>query len=446
MIKRFSPGRLTATALACLPPPHAYQARRALMPTPLPLLTDAPDWRECPHCGQLSHVGPRRAGMVAECPRCGEVLWHMRQAGANFTLACALAALVFYLFALTAPFLEINAYGRFALARLDTGPEQLLAQGWGLVAAAVFTVTLLGPAAKLAILLVTLGGQSWLPPRALKTLFRWYKPVSPWAMIDVYLLGFLVAYTRLTGMAEVHLDTALYALIGYMLAMAAADGSLDIEALWRKLDERSKKLPHPVESERIGCDACGLINHAAEDEPCHRCHTPLRRRKENSISRAWALVAAAAFLYIPANIYPVMVVTSLAKTNGYTIMHGIVELARAGLWPLAGLVFFASIAIPLTKLLVMAYMLTMTQLGRTEHLLGRTRAYRLVDFIGRWSMIDVFMVSILVALVRFGQFANIQADVGAVCFAGVVVLTMFAVTAFDPRLMWDVLEPADEQA
>jgi paraquat-inducible protein A len=367
----------------------------------------------------------------------------MRQVGPSFPLACALAALVFYLFALTAPFLEIEAYGRFALARLDTGPEQLLAQGWGLVAAAVFTVTLLGPAAKLAILLVTLGGQGWLPPRVLKTLLRWYKPVSPWAMIDVYLLGFLVAYTRLVGMAEVHLDTALYALIGCMVAMAAADGSLDIDALWHTLDERNENAPYPAEGERIGCDSCGLMNHAAEGEPCRRCNAPLRRRKVNSISRAWALVIAAAVLYIPANIYPVMVFTSLAKTHGYTIMHGIVELGQAGLWPLAVLVFFASIAIPLTKLLIMAYMLTMTQLGRTEHLLGRTHAYRLVDLIGRWSMIDVFMISILVALVRFGQFVSVQADVGAVCFAGVVVLTMFAVTAFDPRLMWDTLGPAD---
>jgi len=443
IIKGFSQGRLTATALACLPPAHAYQARRALMPTPLPLLTDAPDWRECPHCGQFCHVGPRRPGMVAECSRCGEPLWRMRHADINFPLACATAALLFYLFALAAPFLEIQAYGRFSLARLDTGPAQLLAQGWGLVAALVFAVTMLAPAAKLAILLLTLGGHRVLPPRLLKTLFRWYVPLSPWAMIDVYLLGFLVAYTRLSGMASVHLDTALYALIGYMVAMAAADGCLDIETLWRRLDELDEHTPPTAQGELIGCDSCGLPNHAAEGEPCRRCHAPLRRRKKNSVSRAWALVLAAALLYIPANIYPFMVVTSLAKTQGYTIMHGIVELAQARLWPLALLVFFASITIPLMKLLIMVYVLLMTQFRRTGFLPGRARAYRLIDFIGRWSMIDVFMVSILAALVRFGQFVNIQADLGAMCFAAVVVLTIFAVNAFDPRLMWDVLDEAE---
>jgi len=142
-------------------------------------------------------------------------------------------------------------------------------------------------------------------------------------------------------------------------------------------------------------------------------------------------------LYIPANIYPVMMITQVARTTSYTIFGGIEELVAYDLWPLALLVFFASITIPLTKLVLLAYMLWQTQHGSTTHLMGRTRAYRVVDFIGRWSMIDVFMISILVALVRFGQFAQVQAEVGATCFASVVVLTMFAVGTFDPRLMWD---------
>jgi paraquat-inducible protein A len=104
-------------------------------------------------------------------------------------------------------------------------------------------------------------------------------------------------------------------------------------------------------------------------------------------------------------------------------------------------VFLASIVIPLSKLLILAYMLVMTQLGSGAQLLARTRAFRLIQFIGRWSMIDVFVISILVALVRFGQFADIRTDLGAPCFAAVVVLTVFAVDCFDPRLMWDAAPP-----
>jgi paraquat-inducible protein A len=132
-----------------------------------------------------------------------------------------------------------------------------------------------------------------------------------------------------------------------------------------------------------------------------------------------------------------MTLSSFVQTQQFTIMGGIFELFERGLWPLGLLVFFASIMIPVLKLLMLAYMLIETHLRSELHLLSRTMFFRFVDFIGRWSMIDVFMISILVAVVRFGKFSSVQAEFGAPCFAAVVVLTMFAVNAFDPRLMWD---------
>ncbi len=405
--------------------------------TELQEVIPAEDWRECQHCGQFSRLMLCRPGLIAECPRCGCTLWRRRRANINFPLACAIAGLLFYSFALIAPFMEINAYGRFALARIETGPIRLTDAGWGLVGALVFAVTLIVPGLKLGIVIITLFGiETHFPKKPLKALFRWYVPLSPWAMIDVYLLGFLVAYTRLTGMFSVHLDTALYALIGLMIAMAAVDASLDRELIWRRLDDK-EQTPCTLEPHALSCEVCGLVNHAPPESLCRRCDSPLYPRKPESFSRTWAFTIAAAFLYIPANIYPFMNLTSVAQTQSYTIMGGIIELADVGLWPLALLVLFASITIPLLKLVGLVYMLISTQRGNTGFLRGRTTAYRILDFIGRWSMIDVFMVSILVALVHFGQFANVSANVGAICFAAVVVLTLFAVNAFDPRLMWD---------
>ncbi|MGE4481819.1 paraquat-inducible protein A [Acidocella sp.] len=394
-------------------------------------------WRECPHCGQLSRLSQCQPGLIAECPRCGSTLWRVRRANINFPLACAIAGLLFYIFALVAPFIEITAYGRFAMARIETGPVRLSDAGWGLVGSLVFAVTLVVPGIKLGIVIATLLGiESHLPKTPLRALFRWYALLSPWAMIDVYLLGFLVAYTRLTGMFTVHLDTALYALIGLMIALAAVDASLDQEMIWRKLDESDKQPPSPT-SDILSCEICGQVNHTSPGHLCQRCHSPLYPRKPASISRSWAFTIAAACLYIPANLYPFMSLTSLAQTQSYTILGGIIELADAGLWPLALLVLFASITIPLLKLAGLAYMLIGTQRGTTRHLRGRTTIYKVIDFIGRWSMIDIFMVSILVALVHFGRFANVSANVGAMCFAAVVVLTILAVNTFDPRLMWD---------
>jgi paraquat-inducible protein A len=296
-----------------------------------------------------------------------------------------------------------------------------------------------------------------VPARLMIVLFRWYARIAPWSMIDVYLLGFLVAYTRLIAIAHVDLDTSLYALIGLMVAMAASDGAMDHEAVWRGLAQaeaasdsryrrRHPNRPRPptaAERERqhpevIGCHICHLVNHAEPGDRCRRCHGVLHARKADPIARTWAFVIAAACLYIPANVYPVMTITQLAKTQDFTIFGGIQELIAYGLWPLAGLVFLASITIPLMKLATLCFLLVATQRRRETHLLGRTRAFRIIDFIGRWSMIDIFMISILVALVRFNQFAQINAETGAPCFAAVVVLTMFAVIAFDPRVMWDV--------
>jgi len=179
------------------------------------------------------------------------------------------------------------------------------------------------------------------------------------------------------------------------------------------------------------------VNRAEPGDLCRRCETVLHIRKSNSIGRSWALLIAGALFYIPANIYPIMTMTELATTKPYTIMGGVVDLLGAGLWPLAALVFFASITIPLLKLFTLGYLLLQTQLGSDKNLMGRTWAFRAIAFIGRWSMIDVFGLSILVALVQFAQFANFVAEIGATCFAAVVVLTMFAVEFFDPRLMWD---------
>jgi paraquat-inducible protein A len=406
------------------------------------------DLRECTQCGLVCALPRMRPELVADCPRCGHTLWRMRRRPFEYPIACGLAAVLFYIYAIIAPFLEITAYGRFSQARMETGPVQLSLQGFEWVAALVLGVSIILPGAKLGLMLATLIGlrSRLVAPRLLKMLFRWYGPIGPWAMVDVYLLGFLVAYTRLAAIAEVHLDTAVYALAGLMISMAAADAALDDEAVWRALDEAEQDdsspatpAPPSAKATHIGCHGCGLVNLGLPGERCARCRTTLRRRKANSINRSWAFVIAAIALYIPANIYPVFEYTQLAKTQPFTIMSGIVELLGYGLWPLALLVFLASITIPLMKLLTLSYMLINTQRQSDEHLQTRTIAFRIIDFIGRWSMIDVFMISILVALVRFGQFANIQADTGAPCFAAVVVLTMFAVEAFDPRLMWDVV-------
>ena len=176
---------------------------------------------------------------------------------------------------------------------------------------------------------------------------------------------------------------------------------------------------------------------------CSRCGFRLHDRKPGSIERTWAFAIAAVVLYIPANIYPVLTVVQLGAGQPSTILGGVRELLELGMWPLAALVFFASVAVPVLKLIGLAILLISTHAGSGWALHDRTVLYRIVDAIGRWSMIDIFMESILVALVQFGKLASVYPGPGAIAFAAVVILTMLAARSFDPRLMWDSARAAE---
>jgi len=195
----------------------------------------------------------------------------------------------------------------------------------------------------------------------------------------------------------------------------------------------------------IHCHTCHLLCRAkplpANARPlCPRCGTVLHSRKPNSLSRTWALVLAAWIFYIPANLLPVMTVISFGKGKPDTILSGVQELIAAGMWPLALVVFIASIIVPMLKLILLMYLLLSVQYRSHWRARDRTLLYRIVEAVGRWSMIDIFMISILVALVKLGSIATIEPGAGATSFAAVVVITMFAAMSFDPRLIWDAME------
>lgn len=173
---------------------------------------------------------------------------------------------------------------------------------------------------------------------------------------------------------------------------------------------------------------------------CPRCGAALHLRKPNSLSRTWALTLTAFILYIPANVFPVMTVISFGKGSPDTILSGVVHLIEAEMWPIALLVFFASIIVPVSKLIGLTYLLVSVQYRFHWRPRQRTLLYRVTEVIGRWSMIDIFMISILIALVKLEAIATIEPGAGAISFAAVVIITMFAAMTFDPRLIWDAME------
>jgi paraquat-inducible protein A len=195
----------------------------------------------------------------------------------------------------------------------------------------------------------------------------------------------------------------------------------------------------------VSCHSCSLLSemHGLDEHSharCPRCGAALHLRKPNSIARTWALLLAAVIFYIPANVLPIMKVTSLGKAQSDTIMSGVIYFIKSGSWYLALLIFFASIVVPVLKMIALSYLLISVQRRSYWRPEERTRLYRITEAVGRWSMVDVYVVTLMVALVELGALATIEAGLGAVFFAGVVVITMFAAMSFDPRLIWDAME------
>jgi len=187
-----------------------------------------------------------------------------------------------------------------------------------------------------------------------------------------------------------------------------------------------------------GCHCCGLLARCTGGEcRCPRCGSPLHLRLPNSLARTWACLLTAVILYVPANTLPVMITHYLGKDLSATILSGVVLFIEHGDWPLALIIFVASVLVPLFKMLSLGYLLVSVHRHSTIHLRERTVLYRATELIGRWSMVDVFVVAVLAALVQMGNLASIFPGAGATAFAGVVVLTMSAAQTFDPRLIWD---------
>jgi paraquat-inducible protein A len=208
------------------------------------------------------------------------------------------------------------------------------------------------------------------------------------------------------------------------------------------------------------CPSCGLLSRrpeasadgdpaqAADDRTrqidCPRCGTVLYIRKPASIARTWAYIVAALILYIPANVFPITDTRTLFDDQSDTIFSGVIYLWNAGSWPLALLVFFASITVPLAKLIVLTGLVISVQRGTLRKPRQRTMLYRIVEFIGRWSMLDIFAVSILTALVQLKSLAEVTAGPGVLAFGAVCVMTILASHSFDPRLIWDPIDASGD--
>lgn len=189
------------------------------------------------------------------------------------------------------------------------------------------------------------------------------------------------------------------------------------------------------------CHTCSMLNNlaaGAHDGLCTRCQAPVHFRTHNSIERSWALVIASLLVFIPANTLPIMTVNYFGTGTSDTILSGIITLINLGMAPVAVIVFIASFLVPLSKILGLIILLVTVNRHSGVQPVQRTKLYRVVAFLGKWSMLDVFVVAMMGAVVNLGYITSIEPGKGAAAFAVMVILTMFAAHSFDQRLIWDL--------
>lgn len=404
----------------------------------------------CAHCDLIHREVALPHHGQAVCTRCGAELYESGVHTVDHALALALSAAVLWLFANVFPLLRFNLQGSDAYTTIAGAAWVMARQDMGLLAILIAWAALLAPAMLIAAMLWVLV-PLWLGrvPTAYGLAMRTVRAMQPWAMVEVLMLGVLVSMVKLDKTGVVEASPGAWMCVGLMLVLAALGLAFDARMIWRRIDallEREHASPSSLTpgkqsaaaSDLAVCDVCGLICHAHGDGVvCPRCAAPLHLRRPQSISRCLALLTTSLILYLPANLWVIMETASPFSLRRDTIVSGVVYLWQEGSQDLAVIVFIASVVVPLLKILALGLLLGCVRWGWAVPKQQQARLYRVVEIVGKWSMLDLFVIALLTSVVDFGSMAAVRPGPAAVAFGAVVVLTMLAASAFDPRLIWD---------
>jgi paraquat-inducible protein A len=404
--------------------------RVADLPLAVPRLAD------CHDCGTLQRAPPLPDRAVLSCAVCDATLQRSHGRSAAGALACTAAALLLLIPANLLPFLTTAIAGASHQSRLVSSAGAMLADGFPELALAVGLFVVVLPIVHCALLTLVLGAlQRGRRPRGLGRAFRAANALQVWAMADVFLLGSVVAIARLKTVITVEIGSGALCFGAAALLMLLSRAMLDPGEAWRAIAPDRNP---PADEPDLACTGCGLLLPATSaGSRCPRCAARVHLRKPGAVGRALALTLAAALLYVPANLYPMATLPIGLTSVQYTVLEGAVDLAGAGLYGLALLVLTASFAIPLLKLAVLAWCITSVLRRSRRRLALKTRLLRGVDEIGRWSMVDPFVIACFVPVTRYDPLFQGGAEPAAPLFAAVVILTTLAARSLDPRLLWD---------
>jgi len=390
----------------------------------------------CPDCGTIQDLPRLQVGTSAICATCDLRLERTSGRSVLAAFSCASATLILLVPSNLLPLMRVTLLGVSHESYLSSGVGALWSHQWVIVAGVVAACAVVLPFVRFGLLSVVLGAVLLeRPARWLGPAFRWALQLDAWAMPDVFLIGCAVGYSRVAANLPVTVEAGGLCFLAAALLAMLSRAALDRRTVWRAV---GGERPAPAAGAAISCTVCDLVLPAhLEGDRCPRCRTLLSARKLDAITRVAALILAGGVLYFPANLFPMSTDIQLGAPTPHRIVDGVRELVQAGLWPLAVLIFCTSIAIPVLKLVGLGWLAMSVQRRSAAHLVFKTKVYRLIDEIGRWSCVDVFTIAVFVPLMHFEPLVATAAAPGATAFVLVVVLTMAASRAFDPRLVWD---------
>ncbi|WP_237680830.1 membrane integrity-associated transporter subunit PqiA [[Erwinia] mediterraneensis] len=395
----------------------------------------------CPQCDLMTRLPAVPAGSKASCPRCHTTLLTHWPEPRRRPTGYALAALFMLLLANLFPFIDMHVAGISSQTSLMQIPRVMVSEDYRSLATLFLLFVQAIPAFCMVSILLLVNPVP-LPHGVRLGLARVLFRLRNWGMAEIFMAGVLVSMVKLIAYGDIGLKTSFWPWCLFCLLQLRAFQCVDRRWVWQRiapvpaLTQRAQPGLSGLQQGLRACPCCTAIL-PAEQRRCPRCGVVAAARRKHSLQWTLALLLTSLMLYIPANILPIMVTETLGTQYPSTIMAGVILLWSDGSYPVALVIFIASIMVPSLKMLAIGW-LCWDASGR-----GRAdsekmhRIYEVVEFVGRWSMIDVFVIAVLSALVRMGHLMSIYPELGALLFALVVILTMFAAITFDPRLTWD---------
>ena len=414
----------------------------------------------CPDCDLLLSKKEAPVGHSIICPRCGKTISRRTNDSIVKTLAISIAGLFIYLPAMLLPLMTMKSFGFSDSANILETIGSFYQNGYYFVAFMVLISAVIFPLMLLIIIFLTsLQIYRKRYPPYLARLFRVYLHLEEWAMVEVYLLGIMVTIIKMADSTDIDYNSGIFCFTGLVLITLTIAVVIDHELFWKAIEQKGRSwqtepgghqlLPTggmAINAARQGlilCHICHKLSPTAlEGLGCPRCGEQLHTRKPASISKTWALVMTSTIFLAPANLLPIMRVDFLGIPDPSTILDGIIYFFQHGSFLVGLIIFTASVLVPIFKIVGLAILLLTSRPCSLRLLRQKARLFRFISFIGRWSMLDIFVIALLSVLVDFGFFTSIHVAPAATYFCIVVASTMFAVITFDPRILWDKCFPS----